>query len=211
MPSTDWITRVAELGVALDESQIAQLTQYGFLMRQWNTFVTLVSAGDLAQLEDLHVVDSLSLAPLVRELVAPGEVLLDIGTGGGFPAIPLAVALPDRKFVLMERSAKKVSFLRKVMGALKLGQVSLINGSFPEAVPPEEPVAMTARAVERADVVLADVAEVLPDGCVFLCQSGDPRGKLDSEMFHVEHFEDAWSRSGARRGSLYLVRRIPGR
>lgn len=209
MPSTDWITRVADLGVPLDETQRTQLTQYGFLLRQWNTFVTLVSAGDLAHLEDLHLVDSLSLAPLVRELVAPGEVLLDIGTGGGFPAIPLAVALPDRKFVLMERSAKKVSFLRKVMGALGLGHVSLIHGTFPEAVPPEEPVAMTARAVERADQVLADVAEVLPDTCVFLCQSGDPRGKLDAEMFHVEQIEDAWSRGGARRGTLYLVRRLP--
>lgn len=207
MPPTDWIARVSALDVSLDDAQVARLTEYVFLLRQWNAFVTLVSAGDLPRVEDLHLVDSLSLAAIVREIVPPGGTLLDIGSGGGFPAIPLAVALPDRRFVLMERSAKKVSFLRKVMGALSLGHVRLIRGSFPEDVPPTPPAAITARAVERAEQVLADVAEVLPDGCVFLCQSGDPSGKVDPEVFHVEQIDDAWSNSGLRRGSLHLLRR----
>lgn len=207
MPSTDWIARVAEHGEKLDAEQIAQLGQFCFLLRKWSTFTTLVSTGDLAQLEALHVVDSLSLAPVLRELVSPGGTVLDIGTGGGFPAIPLAVALPDRKFVLLERSAKKVSFLRKVMGALSLGHVSLIHGTFPELLPEDAPAAITARAVERSEVILGEIAEIMPVGCVFLCQSGDPAGKIDGEMFHVEQIEDGWSRSGARRGTLHLIRR----
>lgn len=206
MPDIDWFDRVARHGVVLDARQIEQLTQYGFLLRTWSAFTALVSSGNLAELESLHFVDSLSLVDVVRGNVAPGQTLLDIGTGGGFPAIPLAVALPDRKFVLMERSAKKVSFLRKVMGALGLGHVSLIHGSFPEDVPQEPPVAITARAVERAEVILADIAEILPEECVFLCQSGDPTAKLDPGMFHVEQIEDEWTRSGDRRGSLHLVR-----
>ena len=209
MPPTDWIARVSALDISLDASQITQLTEYIFLLRQWNSFVTLVSAGDLPRVEDLHLVDSLSLVSVVQAIVPPGGVLLDIGSGGGFPAIPLAVALPDRRYVLMERSAKKVSFLRKVMGALGLGHVTLIHGSFPEDVPPAPPVAITARAVERAEQVLADVAEVLPEGCTFLCQSGDPAGKLDDGLFHVEQIEDAWTKLGVRRGSLYLVQRRP--
>ncbi len=206
MPDIVWIDRVARHGIALDARQVEQLTQYGFLLRKWSTFTALVSSGNLAELESLHFVDSLSLVDVVRGNVAPGETLLDIGTGGGFPAIPLAVALPDRKFVLMERSAKKVSFLRKVMGALGLGHVSLIHGSFPEDAPELPPVSITARAVERAEVILADIAEILPDNCVFLCQSGDPTAKLDPGMFHVEQIEDEWTRSGDRRGSLHLVR-----
>ena len=206
MPDVEWINRVARHGVVLDARQIEQMTQYGFLLRTWNTFTSLVSSGDLADLENLHVVDSLSLVDVVRANAAPGETVLDIGTGGGFPAIPLAVALPDRKFVLMERSAKKVSFLRKVMGSLGLGQVALIHGSFPDDVPEAPPVVITARAVERSDAVLADIAAILPEGCVFLCQSGDPTGKLDPEMFHVEQVADGWTRSGERRGSLHLVR-----
>jgi 16S rRNA (guanine(527)-N(7))-methyltransferase RsmG len=206
MPDIEWIDRVARHGVVLDARQVEQLTQYGFLLRTWSSFTALVSSGNLAELESLHFVDSLSLVDVVRANTAPGETVLDIGTGGGFPAIPLAVALTDRKFVLMERSAKKVSFLRKVMGALGLGHVSLIHGSFPDDVPEEPPVLITARAVERSDGVLADIADILPEGCVFLCQSGDPTGKLDAGMFHVEHFEDEWTRSGDRRGSLDLVR-----
>ena len=206
MPDIEWIDRVSRHGVVLDARQIEQLTQYGFLLRTWSTFTSLVSSGNLADLENLHVVDSLSLVDVVRANAAPGETILDIGSGGGFPAIPLAVALPDRKFVLMERSAKKVSFLRKVMGALGLGHVSLIHGSFPDDVPEAPPVVITARAVERSDAVLADIADILPEGCVFLCQSGDPTAKLDPEMFHVEHFEDEWARRGDRRGSLDLVR-----
>ncbi len=206
MPDIEWIDRVARHGVKLDARQLEQLTQYGFLLRKWSTFTALVSSGNLAELESLHFVDSMSLVDVVRSNVAPGETVLDIGTGGGFPAIPLAVLLPDRNFVLMERSAKKVSFLRKVMGALGLGHVSLIHGSFPDDVPEEPPVAITARAVERSDAVLADILDILPENCVFLCQSGDPTEKLDGKMFHVEHYEDAWTRSGDRRGSLHLVR-----
>lgn len=210
MPSTEWIERVAALGEPLDGGQQQQLTEYCFLVRKWSSFTTLVSAGDQAQLESLHLVDSLSLVPHVRGLVAPGETVLDIGTGGGFPAIPLAVALPDRQFVLMERNAKKVSFLRKVMGALRLSHVSLIHGSFPRDVPATPPRAVTARAVERGDAILEAVTEIIPEDCVFLCQSGDPGEKIDDGMFHVEQIEDAWSLSGARRGSLHLVRRQSG-
>lgn len=206
MPDIEWINRVARLGVTLDARQVEQLTQYGFLLRTWSAFTSLVSSGNLADLENLHVVDSLSLVAVVGANAASGETVLDIGTGGGFPAIPLAVALPDRSFVLMERNAKKVSFLRKVMGSLGLNHVSLIHGSFPDDVPEAPPVVITARAVERSDAVLADIADILPEGCVFLCQSGDPTGKLDPGMFHVEHWEDAWTRAGERRGSLHLVR-----
>lgn len=206
MPDIEWIHRVARLGIVLDARQIEQLTQYGFLLRTWSRFTALVSSGNLADLENLHVVDSLSLFDVVRGNAAPGETVLDIGSGGGFPAIPLAIALPDRKFVLMERSAKKVSFLRKVMGSLGLAHVSLIHGSFPEDAPDDPPVVITARAVERSDAILAEIADILPENCVFLCQSGDPTEKLDQEMFHVEHWEDAWTRSGERRGTLHLVR-----
>lgn len=206
MPSTDWIQRVSNLGLTLEERQVEQLTQYLFLLRKWSSFTALVSSGNLAELEDLHLVDSLSLVSVVQATTKEGDTLLDIGSGGGFPAIPLAVALADHRFVLMERSLKKVSFLRKVMGALGLGHVTLIHGSFPGDAPEFPPAGITARAVERADQILDEIAAILPPGTVFYCQSGDPSGKLDPEVFHVEHWEDEWNRAGARRGRLDLVR-----
>jgi len=207
MPSTEWIDTLKKHGCVLSEAQIEALTQYCFLVRTWSTFKALVSAGNLEHLEAFHIVDSLSLVAPVRHWVPEGGLLLDIGSGGGFPAIPLAIALPERRFMLMERSGKKVAFLRKVIGALKLAHVRLIHGTFPQQLPEEVPQAITARAVERSEVLLADITEILPAGCTFFCQSGDPSGIVDETMFHVEHWEDAWTHSGARRGSLYTVQR----
>jgi 16S rRNA (guanine527-N7)-methyltransferase len=205
MPKRDWVERVQRHGLALSEGQIEALEQYCFLVRKWSTFAAVVSTSDLEQLEGLHVVDSLSLVAPVRDRVAPGGRLLDIGSGGGFPAIPLAIVLTDREFVLMERSGKKVSLLRKVIGALGLTHVQLIHGSFPDQLPEGLPAVITARAVEKAESVMEDVLDLLPPACTFFCQSGDPRSRVDGAMFHVEPWEDEWTRSGARRGSLYLI------
>lgn len=207
MPSTQWIATLKQHGCQLSDAQIDAIGQYCFLVRKWSTFTALVSSGNQEHLEDLHVVDSLSLVEPVSQCVPEGGLLLDIGSGGGFPAIPLAIAIGNREFVLMERSAKKVSFLRKVIGALKLGHVSLIHGTFPDQVPGNEPAAITARAVERGDALLDVITDILPDNCTFFCQSGDPTAKVDPDMFHVEHWEDSWTQSGARRGSLYTIRR----
>ncbi len=206
MPSTDWIDTLKKHDVTLSGDQIQQITQYCFLVRSWSDFASLVSVGNLEHLEELHIVDSLSLLKPVTVTVPEGGLLFDIGSGGGFPAIPLAIALPERNFLLMERSGKKISFLQKVIGALKLKHVSLIHGSFPERLPEDAPHAITARAVERADTVLMDITDSMPENTVFLCQSGDPRGKIDGAMFHVEHWKDNWTKSGARRGSLYTIR-----
>ena len=207
MPSNDWIKTLEQHGCTLNTGQIEQMVQYCFLLRTWSEFTALVSSGNLERLEDLHVVDSLSLVVPLTKWVPVGGTIFDIGSGGGFPAIPLAIAMPDRQFVLMERSGKKVSFLRKVMGSMKLKQVKLIHGTFPHELPEEVPHAITARAVERSDDVLAEILDIMPENCVFCCQSGDPKDKLDPSMFHVEHWEDKWTTSGARRGSLYGVRR----
>ena len=207
MPSTDWIDTLREHDCALGDDQIEQIEQYCFLLRKWSSFTALVSSGNLEHLEELHVVDSLSLKEPLVQWVPSGGQIFDIGSGGGFPAIPLAIAVPDRQFVLMERSGKKVSFLRKVMGALKLKHVRLIHGTFPQQLPEEVPHAITARAVERSDDVLEAITDSMPENCVFCCQSGDPKGKIDGDRFHVEHWIDNWTRSGHRRGALYAVRR----
>ena len=206
MPDTGWIEIVRAHGGTLSSAQIEALEQYCFLVRKWSTFAAVVSTSDLAQLERLHIVDSLSLVPVIQARVPEGGLVLDIGSGGGFPAIPLAIALRDRRFVLMERSAKKVSLLRKAIGALGLDHVRLIHGSFPNQLPEELPQAITARAVEKAEQLLGEILDVLPDGCTFFCQSGDPVALVDDSVFHVEHWADDWTASGARRGSLYLIR-----
>jgi len=195
-------------GIDLSAQEREALDRHLGLIRAWNRLVSVVSEGDMAFLEDRHLVDSLSLVPILIANVPPGGLVLDIGPGAGFPAIPLAVALPGREFVLVERSDKKCGFLRKVRGALGLGNVTLVNGAFPKAAEGLRPTAITARAVETPAKVMEAMEQFIEDGAVYLCQTGRAH-EMQGEKFHVEQWEDAWSAAGLRRGTLELVTSAP--
>ena len=78
------------------------------LVRQWNPMLSLVSEGDVAFLEERHLIDSLSLIPYVVRHCGQEGGLLDIGSGGGFPAIPIKCLLPGIPMVLVEHSLKNI-------------------------------------------------------------------------------------------------------
>ena len=97
----------------------SELEAYAALLRKWNAVQNLVSRETLDELWPRHVEDSLQLLPLLR----PTDLrILDVGSGGGFPAIPLAIASreTDRRFTLLEPSGKKAAFLRAVSRELGL-------------------------------------------------------------------------------------------
>ena len=194
-----------DAGLCLRAEQHDQLQSYMALLRQWNPYVSLVSIPDLDHLYARHVVDALSLAPYVLES-GPAPHLLDIGSGGGFPAIPLAIALPALRLTLLERSFKKTGFLRKAAGALQLRQVDLVHGEFPKDLPDIHPTVITARAVEKPEVLTPAILHYLPPTATFLCQSGQVQA-IDPAMFHVEPINDAWQDQALRRGSLHRITR----
>ena len=194
-------------GIEVPTNARAQLGQFLDLIRDWNAFASLVSAGDLDHLVQSHLADALSLAPLVSTEYDGGGRLLDIGSGAGFPAVPLKIVLPNLKLTMAERSSKKVGFLRKALGVLGLDDVELIHGDFPTQVSADGVRAITARAVEKPARVLRNILRLMPEGSVFLCQSGDPGPNL-GDRFHVEPVEDAWTKAGLRRGDLHLIRRL---
>ena len=178
------------------------------LVREWNPFASLVSPRDVGRLVDAHIVDSVSLAPVIVRQGGTVGTLLDIGSGGGFPALPLKLLLPGLDLVLVERSGRKAAFLRKVVAALNLSDVRVRHGSFPECVEGDTGDVITARAVEKARAMLADILATLRPDSVFLCQSGDPAAVV-GPGFHVERVEDEWEWRGLRRGELHLVSRVP--
>jgi len=192
-------------GMPVSAAQQGQLEAYAGLVREWNAFASLVSAGDLAEFENRHVVDALSLAPVVRGVHPEAGTLVDIGTGSGIPGIPLAAVLADWQVTLVERSSKKVAFLRKVVGAVGLENVAVVHGRFPEAAGAGS--VYTARAVERPEEIGRALAARMPVGSVYLCQS-EATGAFGAGMFHVEHYRDGWTETGLRRGALYVVRRV---
>ncbi len=200
------VEMLAADGVHFDEADYESLEAYCRLIEEWNESVSLVSQGDLEQLFERHVVDSLSLAGILRRSVRDGGKLLDIGSGAGFPAIPLKIVLPHLHLVLVERSERKIGFLRKAVGDLGLSNVTIRHGEFPQAAADVVADAITARAVEDPKRLTRAILRRMPVGCTFLCQSGEG-AVVKGDMFHVEHVDDAWTRRGLRRGDLRLIRR----
>ncbi|MFP4190897.1 MAG: 16S rRNA (guanine(527)-N(7))-methyltransferase RsmG [Candidatus Hydrogenedentota bacterium] len=178
--------------------------RYLALIEAWNAYAGLVAPGDIPELWRRHMADSLSLASHIRENADKDTVWVDIGSGGGFPAIPVKLLLPKTPLVLVERSQRKAGFLRKVMGALALRDIDLVQGTYPEGMDLEGAGIVTARAVEQPQKVFERILEQLPSGAVYLCQFAQgPQAK--DRGFHVEPIEDTWSREGLRRGALYRI------
>ena len=115
-----WKTRLDaggnEIGIDLDQSQLDLLWQYTQMLRERNAHVNLTSIVSLEGILTLHMLDSLSVA---KEL-GDARRLIDVGTGGGFPGIPLAVAFPDRHFTLIDGTQKKIRFVAEAIAALDI-------------------------------------------------------------------------------------------
>ena len=195
-----------QFGVPIPEGSMDSLGRYLELIREWNGVASLVSEGDARGALEGHVADSLGLAPILQSCALTQGLLLDVGSGGGFPAIPLKVIFPELSMVLVERSSKKGAFLAKVRAALRLEGIELVSGSFPEALPAVLPQVITARAIERPNEVIPDLCAALPPGAMYLCQSGDPSGTVP-EGYTVEHSIDDWEETGLRRAEVYIIRR----
>ncbi|MCH7959171.1 MAG: class I SAM-dependent methyltransferase [Candidatus Hydrogenedentes bacterium] len=194
--------------LAVAEGMGSKLEQYIELLLEWNAFAGLISKTDEEHIVSRHVVDSLSLVRVLEGASGPGDSPhLDIGAGGGFPAIPMAIALPAMEFIAVERSARKSTFLRKAASDLSLSNLRIIPGMFPEKVLDERPSTITARAVENPERIFKDILDWLPSGCTFLCQIPNPQAHLPAG-FDCVVVRDAWTEKGYRRGTLHLIRRI---
>ena len=194
--------------LAVAEGMGSKLEQYIELLLEWNAFAGLISKTDEEHIVSRHVVDSLSLVGIVEGASGPGgSPHLDIGAGGGFPVIPMAIALPGMEFVAMERSARKSTFLRKAVADLSLSNLRIIPEMFPDKAPDERVSTITARAVENPERVLQSILDWLPSGCAFLCQSPNPQDRLPVG-FDCTVVCDAWTEKGYRRGTLHLIRRV---
>jgi 16S rRNA (guanine527-N7)-methyltransferase len=107
----------------LTELQISQLTQLEELYKDWNSKINVISRKDIDELYVRHVQHSLGIAKFVQ--FNSGASILDVGTGGGFPGIPLAILYPDVQFHLIDIIAKKLKVVQGVVDALGLENVKV--------------------------------------------------------------------------------------
>jgi 16S rRNA (guanine527-N7)-methyltransferase len=103
---------------SFSNSQKQQYQQLEELYNAWNQKINVISRKDIDELYLRHVLHSLAIARYVR--FAPGTHILDVGTGGGFPGIPLAICFPDAEFLLVDSIAKKIRVVQAICGDLHL-------------------------------------------------------------------------------------------
>jgi len=118
----------ADLGVALSAFQLGQLERYLTELQKWNRRINLTGTNDLRELITRHVLDSLAGLAVLADM-APGSAVADLGSGAGFPGLPIKVARPDLHMTLIEPREKRAAFLTTVCALLKLEGVAVVEAT----------------------------------------------------------------------------------
>lgn len=188
---------ILKLFPSLSPVQIEQFGRMGELYRFWNERINVISRKDIDNIYLHHVLHSLTIARFLGNLM-PGTEILDMGTGGGFPGIPLAVVYPDVRFHLIDRIGKKIRVCNEVASELGLKNITTQHGDIGECHKKFDYV--VSRAVMRLDAlvplvrrnVFSDNRNSLHNGLI--CLKGgelDPEisaTKLNVEIFPLNEF-----------------------
>ncbi len=121
------ISSARELGLTIEEIHAEQFMRYLAHLIEWSKTINLTAITDPNEIIIKHFVDS--LGALIATSFPQDGVVLDVGSGGGFPGIPLKIVRSDMRLILVEPAQKKCSFLNSVIGLLKLHDVSTFNGT----------------------------------------------------------------------------------
>jgi len=128
------------IALVLSTDQHQQLLDYVALLAKWNKVYNLTSVRVIDEMVSRHLLDSLAILPYLS-----GESLLDVGSGGGLPGIPVSIARPDLAVTLLDSNSKKTRFLQQVKAELKLANVTVVHARIEQADLPQFEV-VTARA-----------------------------------------------------------------
>ena len=186
----------------LTDTQRQQFEALDALYREWNEKINVISRKDIDNLYEHHVLHSLAIAKTIR--FSPDTSILDFGTGGGFPGVPLAILFPECQFKLIDGTGKKIRVAQEVCQAIGL------ENCHPEHLRGEDEKGLFDFVVSRAVMPLPDLTKIvrkniarqqsqnaLPNG--ILCLKG---GKLQAELQPFrkivqttdisQHFAEPW-------------------
>ncbi len=131
-PTAEFLGLAAELGIEFEPGDVDNLGRFLAILLETNKTTNLTAITDPAQAWVKHIFDALTLLPVLAS-IEPAEGakslrIIDVGSGGGVPALPLAILLPDARFTLLEATGKKVDFLRAAAAALGLKNIEVLQG-----------------------------------------------------------------------------------
>jgi len=163
-----------KLGIALDDEQVKKFAEYTELLLEWNDKFNLTSILDPDEIVVKHYLDSLTCFKAVK--FRRGDTVADVGTGAGFPGVPIAIVRPDLEITLIDATNKKLIFLDEIRRRLELPHIELVHSRAEEAgrLPEhrERYNIVVARAVSDMRVLVEYCLPLVKVGGVFIAMKG---------------------------------------
>lgn len=191
----------------LTDEQKLQFEQLDALYRDWNAKINVISRKDIDNLYSHHVLHSLGIAEVIR--FRPGTTIMDVGTGGGFPGIPLAILFPECRFHLVDSIGKKIRVATAVAEAIGLRNVTAVHRNVIEEKQKFDFI--VSRAVmdtgELVKLVSKNVSRThqnaLPNGLI--CLKG---GELQHELMPFRKICETWELSKFFKDEFYETKKV---
>ncbi len=150
----------------LSEKQIEQFSRLEELYKEWNEKINVISRKDTDSLYEKHVLHSLGIAKVME--FAPGTKVMDIGTGGGFPGIPLAILFPETQFTLIDSIGKKITVVNAVAEGIGLENLTAIHGR-------------AEKVKDKFHFIVSRAVTQMPEFLRWL------KGKFEKDQFNTKH------------------------
>lgn len=155
------------LGILVSDLQVEQFYNYMELLLEWNEKMNLTAITEPEEVILKHFIDSITIIPYLKD----SEKILDIGTGAGFPGIPLKILEENKNFTLLDSLNKRINFLQTVINSLKLKKIQAVHGRAEEFIKNQREIydIVTSRAVARLNVLLEYMLPFVKIGGKCIC------------------------------------------
>tara|TARA_B110000879_G_C10981787_1_gene435689 strand:+ start:7 stop:627 length:621 start_codon:yes stop_codon:yes gene_type:complete len=147
------------------------------LLNKWNRAKNLTAITDYSEMISKHLLDSLAVVPFIK-----GNAILDVGTGAGFPGLPLAIYYPNKQFFLCDSNGKKTAFILEAIRVLGLKNVTLVNKRIEQYAPKQGFDCIVSRAFSALDDMIEKTKHLRAENGIWLAMKGQLHDKELSEI-----------------------------